>query len=139
VTLDLVLRLAGLSIVLLALFHVVLWRALGWTEEISHMSSLSARVFAVHTFFVAFVLCGLGLLSMLEPGLLLRPSQLARYVCMGIVAFWVARLLAQPLVFDRAMVSGWARLPLVRVGTLVLWAAYVAVYGAVLARQIGWA
>ncbi len=136
-SLALLLRAAGLSLVVLSFFHVVLWRTLDWGREIERLSPLNARVFAVHTFFVAFVLCALGLLSLLAPGLLLAPSELARLLLCAIVVFWLARLVIQPLVFDRAMRTGWTRSPLLRVGVVLVWVAYVAVYGAALLRQFG--
>ncbi len=135
-TLELVLRMAGASLIVLALFHAVLWRALGWGPEINRLSPLTARVFLVHTLFIAFVLLALGLLSLLAPELLVAPSDLARLLLMGIVLFWVARLLMQPLVFDRAMTIGWAKSPLVRMGANVAWVTYVLVYGSALMRQL---
>jgi hypothetical protein len=134
---SLVLRLAGASLIALSLFHMVLWRTLAWDREIERLSPLNARVFAVHTFFIAFVLGALGLLSLVEPEQLLAPSELARLLLMGVVAFWVARLAIQPLVFDRVMVDGWTRSPILRVGSNLLWAGYVAVYGVALFRQFG--
>jgi hypothetical protein len=134
---SLVLRVAGFGLVVLSLFHVVLWRALDWGKEIERLSPLNARVFGVHTFFIAFVLFGLGLLSLLQPELLLSPSALARWLLVGVVAFWLARLVIQPLVFDPAMSSGWTASRTLRVGTLCLWAAYVGVYGAALLCQLG--
>lgn len=134
-TLVLALRITGLSLLVLSLFHVVLWRALDWGTDIGKLSPLTARVFLVHTFFIAFVLGALGLLSFLQPALLLMPSQLARLLLTGIVAFWIARLVIQPLVFDPAMRSGWTRSPLLRIGASVLWVFYVVVYGAALLAQ----
>ena len=136
-SLVVVLRVAGGSLVVLSLFHVVLWRTLDWGGEMARLSPLNARVFAVHTFFVAFVLCALGLLSLLAPRLLVEPSELARLLLAAVVVFWIARLVIQPLVFDRAMQSGWTRSLVVRVGASVVWALYVAVYGAAFLRQLG--
>jgi len=130
------LRLSGATLMILALFHVVLWRSLHWDSEMERLSPLSARVFAVHTFFIAFVLFGLGLLSFARPDLLLARGELARLLLGGVVVFWVARLLLQPLVFDRAMRNGWTRSAVVRVGASILWAGYVVIYGAVLLKQL---
>ena len=129
------LRAAGLSLIALSLFHLVLWRSLGWGMERARLSPLTASVFAVHTFFIAFVLCGLGLLSLARPELLLARSELGRLLLEGVVLFWVARFAMQPLVFDRAMREGWARRPVVRIGVSFVWLAYVLVYGAALLRQ----
>lgn len=135
-SLALLLRVAGVSLVVLSLFHAVLWRKLDWGREMDRLSPLNARVFAVHTFFIAFVLAALGLLSAIQPELLLVPSELARLMLYAVVAFWVARLAMQPLVFDRVMVKGWTRSPVLRMGASILWVAYVAVYGAALWRQL---
>jgi hypothetical protein len=130
------LRLAGASQIVLALFHGALWRTFHWTREIGRLSPINRRVFIVHLSFIAFVLTALGLLSLVRPDVLLTPSDLARLLLYGIVAFWFARLLVQPLVFDPALREGWTGRPLVRVGASVLWASYVAVYGAALLRQL---
>ena len=135
--LAMLLRAAGASLVVLSLVHAAFWRMLAWGQESERLSPLNARVFAVHTFFIAFVLGALGLLSLFAPELLLAPSDLARLLLAGIVAFWIARLAIQPLVFDRVMQAGWMRSPLVHVGASIVWAAYVAVYGAALIRQFG--
>src|SRR5262245_52573762 len=135
--LTVLLRLTGASIVLLSLLHAVFWRALNWDREVARLSPLNARVFAVQTFFIAFVLMGLGLLSLARPELFLARSELARVLLCGVVAFWVARLLLQPLVFDRVMRDGWTRSPAVRLGASLLWLAYVLVYAAALYRQVG--
>jgi len=136
-TLSLLLRAAGASLIVLSLLHAVLWRTLAWGRETERLSPLNARVFAVHTFFIAFVLGALGLLSLFEPELLLAPSELGRLLLMGIVAFWIVRLVIQPLVFDPVMRLGWTQSRLVRVGVSLLWAIYVAVYGAALLGQLG--
>jgi hypothetical protein len=133
--LAVLLRVTGASLVALSLFHAVLWRSLSWGEEIQRLSPLNARVFAVHTFFVAFVLGALGLLSLAAPQLLLAPSELARLLLVGIVVFWVARLVVQPLVYDRVMRQGWTRPLALRIGLGVVWLWYVAVYGAALLGQ----
>lgn len=136
-TLVLLLRVVGASLVVLALFHAVLWRALDWGQEIERLSPLNARVFALHTFFIAFVLLALGVLSLLKPELLLAPGDLPRLILCGVVVFWIARLAAQPLIFDRVMRVGWTSSFFVRIGASLLWAAYAAIYGAALYQQWG--
>jgi len=136
VSLVTMLRVAGASLIVLSLFHAVLWRTLSWGREIERLSPLNARVFAVHTFFIAFVIGALGLLSLIEPQLLLAPSKLARWLLVGIVVFWIARLIIQPLIFDHAM-QGALRSPALRIGVSLVWVIYVAVYGAALLTQFG--
>jgi hypothetical protein len=125
----------GASIMVLALFHVFLWRSLHWDRESERLSPLNARVFAVHTFFVAFVLFALGLLSLARPDLLLGPSELGRLLLCAVVLFWFVRLCLQPLVFDRVMTLDWTRAPVVRVGSCLLWVTYLFIYAATLWAQ----
>ncbi len=134
--LEWVLRITGASLIILSAFHAVLWRILGWNEEVTRLSPLNARVFAVHTFFLAFVLLGLGLLSMLRPGLLLAPSELARFLLSFVVLFWMLRLAMQPLIFDRLMRQGWTGALWLRVGATLIWMAYTVIYGAALVRLL---
>jgi hypothetical protein len=136
-TMVFVLRAAGASLIVLSLFHAILWRSLNWGPEIARLSPLNARVFVVHTFFITFVLAALGLLSLVKPELLLAPSELARLLLFAVVVFWVARLAIQFVVFDRVMRQGWTRSPIIRIGACIGWSLYVAVYGAALAVQLG--
>jgi hypothetical protein len=132
-----VLRLVGASHIVLGAAHVVLWRLFGWTKEIARLSPLTARVFAVHTFFVAFVLLALGALALGRPDLLAAPSDLARLVLGAGLVFWLLRLLAQPLVFDPVLLLDSSyRLP-VRIAATLLFTGYVVVYAWALARQVG--
>lgn len=136
-SLVLLLRGAGASLIFLSILHAVLWRTLHWDSESERLSPLNARVFAVHTFFIAYVLLALGMLSLARPELLLERGELARVLLGGVVLFWVARLLLQPLVFDRVMRSGWTQSILLRVSVALLWATYVTIYGILLLRQFG--
>lgn len=135
-TMHLLLRAVGASLLALALLHVVLWRVLKWTEELTKLTPLTARVFSVHLFFVVFVLVALGLLALGRPDLLVARSDLARLLLYAIVAFWAARLLAQPLVFDPvlALGSSW-RLPL-RLVAFGGWSFYLLVFSAALFGQL---
>jgi hypothetical protein len=82
--LETLLRLVGASLVVLSVGHGVLGRALNWPADAAKMSPLNARVFHAHTFFVAYVLMLLGLLSLVRPDLMLIPSDLGRLLLGGI-------------------------------------------------------
>ncbi len=133
---TLLLQIAGASLVVLSIAHIPLWRALDWGPEIARLSPINARVFAVHTFFIAFILMALGLLSALKPHLLLLPSELARLLLEAIVLFWIARLAIQLVVFDRVMRNVWTRSLVIRVGACFVWLGYATIYGAVLMNQL---
>jgi hypothetical protein len=131
-------RVVGASHLALGMAHVVLWRSFDWSNEVARLSPLTARVFAVHTFFIAFILVALGALAAGRPDLLASPSDLARLLVGGALVFWTLRLVAQPLVFDPVLLPGSPyRRPVRTVATLGF-AAYVLVYAWAFARQLDW-
>jgi hypothetical protein len=129
------LRVVGVTELALAVMHLLLWRLFDWTREVQRLSPLTARVFGVHTFFVAFVVGGLGALTCGRPDLLTTPGDLARLLLIGIVMFWTVRTLAQPLVFDAVLLRGSKWRTPVRIFAAAGFSSYVAVYGWALARQ----
>jgi hypothetical protein len=133
--LTLALRVIGASHIALALAHVVLWRLFDWSREITKLTPLTARVFAVHTFFIAFVLAALGALGLGRADLLLTRSDLARWLLWGIVIFCGLRALAQPFVFDPVMLRGSRLRGPVRIAALLLFSTYTAAYALALAKQ----
>lgn len=136
-SLVLALRIVGASHLLLGVGHALLWRLFGWTKETATLAPLTARVFAVHTFFIAFILVSLGALALGRPDLLTTRSDLARLLLGTALAFWVLRLAAQPVVFDSVLLRGSTYGWPVRTAALVLFTSYVAVYAWALSRQIG--
>jgi hypothetical protein len=138
VTLEIALRIAGATHIALGLAHAAFWRVFGWTAETARLSPLTARVFAAHTFFVAFLLVALGALALGRADLLVAPSELAQLVIGGSLVFWFLRLLAQPLVFDAALTDAPPWLQWLRAGAFALLPAYVAVYAWAFANQLAW-
>jgi len=136
VTLALALRLVGASHVVLGVAHIPMWRWFGWTKELRRLEPLTARVFAVHTFFIAFVLVALGILAALRPELLLDKSDLARLLCGTGVVFWGLRLLAQPLVFDPVLLRGSRYRTPLRAAAVIGFAFYTGVYAWALLGQL---
>lgn len=134
-TLVLALRIVGLSHLVLGLAHIVLWRALRWGKECERLTPLTARVFFVHTFFIAFVLMALGAVALLRPDLLVVRSELARLVLGAAVAFWLLRLLAQPLIFDPVLLIGSPYRTPVRVAAVLGLSVTTAVYAWAFAAQ----
>jgi len=127
--------LVGGSQIVLGFAHVILWRRFGWTKEIAQLSPLAARVFAVHTFFVAFLLVALGALEASRPDLLETRGDFARLYLAATTLFWFLRLVAQPLVFDPVRLPGssW-RMPL-RIAASSLFLLYFGVHALALARH----
>ncbi len=128
-------QIVGASQIALGFSHLLMWRAFGWSRELAQLRPLTARVFATHTFFIAFALVLLGALEVGRPDLLEMPSELARFGLSAATLFWLLRFAAQLFVFDPVLLLGsrW-RAPL-RIAALMLFALYTGVYGFALAQQ----
>jgi hypothetical protein len=125
----------GASQIALAAAHVVIWRAFGWSDELARISPLTGRVFAVHTFFIAFVLAALGALALGRPDLLEMRGELTRLLLAAAALFWTLRLFAQPIVFDPVLMLGSRWRSPVRLAATLLFTFYAANYALAFLRQ----
>jgi hypothetical protein len=134
--LRVLLRLAGLTLLLLAGLHVVFWRVFDWGGQARRLSPLNARVFVAHVGFVCYVLLALGLLLAARPDLLVERSALGRLVLAGLTAFFVLRLLVQIVVFDPVLARGSRGGAALRLLASLLWLAHALVFAAALVHQL---
>lgn len=100
------LQLVGVLLIMLYVLNLIVPRHFGWKEELKKVSLLTRRVFFVHCFFIAFVVLGLGLLSLFFTTTLTDPSQLATLVLGFFAVFWAIRLYMQWFVYDRSLWRG---------------------------------
>src|ERR1044072_3144869 len=104
--LDLHLKIAGVSLIVLGLAHGLFPRRFGWDEELDRLSLLNRQIFRVHNSFVVLVVIMFGVLSIAYTGSLLAPSPLACGVLAGSGIFWGCRLYAQFFVYDPRLWRG---------------------------------
>ncbi len=88
------LRLIGFLLIVLALLHAAFARYFNWRQEFAVVSLINRQMMYVHTFFVAFVVLLMGLLSLSSAPELVGTA-LGRRVALGCGVFWLARLLIQ--------------------------------------------
>ena len=136
--LDLHLRIAGLSLIILGLSHVLFPKRFGWSEELQRLSPLNRQIFLVHNFFVVLVVIMFGLLSLAYTGSLLTPSPLAMALLAGLWLFWLCRLYAQFFVYDPKLWKGNRFNTGIHVLFSLTWLYYVMVYGYAFLRQLDW-
>ena len=135
-SLELGLRVAGASHLLLAIAHIPISRHLGWKADIRSASLLTRQVFWVHCFFVCLVLTLMGALAVYDPLTLVARSQLGLYVTGGITLFWTVRLFCQWFVYDSTLWRGKRFETTIHVLFTAIWMFYVAVYGAAFRGQL---
>lgn len=123
------LQLTGVSLISLAMLHLVFPRWFHWAEELPRLSPLNRQIFLVHCFFICLVLVLMGSLLLIWPELLLRGGDLARVVSGGLCLFWGSRLAIQWFGYTSDL---WWRKPaetLIHGALTVLWTFYSAVFG----------
>ncbi len=134
--LELALRIAGASHLLLAIAHIPISRHLGWKADIGSASLLTRQIFWVHCFFICLVLTLMGALAVYDPRTLIERSQLGLYVTSGITLFWTIRLICQWFVYDSSLWRGKRFESAIHVLFSAVWIFYVLVYGAACRGQL---
>ncbi|MBC7922493.1 MAG: hypothetical protein H7Z75_15545 [Ferruginibacter sp.] len=135
--LEMHVRLIGATQILLALLHLTFRKRFDWESDLSQLTLLNRQVFYAHTFFIAFTVFLMGLLSLLAAKHLIVRSPLGTFVAAGMGLFWLARLYCQFFYYDKRL---WANQPFntaVHIAFGFAWIWYTLVYGTVFLRQIG--
>lgn len=99
------LRIVGMLMIALALFHALLPGRFKWKDEFASLSLLSKQIMYVHTFFVALMVLLMGILCAVYAEELTMPG-LAEPLAYGLLLFWGLRGVFQFFVFSSALWSG---------------------------------
>lgn len=133
--LEIALRVAGASLLFLAIAHVFYSKRFGWEEDFAKVSLLNRQIFYVHCIFICLVLTLMGLLCLAWPGTLLQPSPLGLLVAAGFCIFWLLRLLTQWFVYDAKLWRGKRFETFMHAVFTSVWTFYTAVFGMVWWQQ----
>jgi hypothetical protein len=104
--LDILLRIAGTVLLLLAALHWPISRSLKWRQESLLLSPANAAVFRVHAVFICLILVLMGLPCIAEPRVFLERTRAGGWLAWTFAAFWTARLYIQWFVFPRTLWLG---------------------------------
>jgi len=129
------LRLAGFLILALAAVYPTHAQRFGWREELQRVSLLTRNIFHVHCGFIVLLLVLQGILLAMFPQTVLERSAAAIALLIGLCAFWVYRLIAQLVMFDRRLWVGQRFNAFVHVMFTVFWLYLSAVCGWALWNQ----
>lgn len=99
------LRIAGMLMIALALFHTLLPGRFKWKEEFAPLTLLSRQIMYVHTFFIALIVLLMGVLCAVYADELIKPG-LAMPLACGLLLFWGLRGFFQLFVFSAALWKG---------------------------------
>ncbi|WP_030390106.1 hypothetical protein [Streptomyces sp. NRRL S-241] len=128
-TLEGQLRLVGLALVAMGVFHIVLPRLVDWPADLAATSLLTRQVSYAHLFFIGLTCVLLGLLPMCHAPALLARTSLGTALLAGQTLFWGARWAFQFLYFSPALWRGDRFRTAGHVALSVLWTWVTAVFG----------
>ena len=137
-TLSILVRVAGVILIVLAGLHVPVGRHLKWREESERLSPANATIFHVHTFFICFVLVMMGLLCLLEPSVLLERTRAGTWLAWSFSAFWTMRLFFQWFIFPKSLWRGKQMETVAHIGFSILWLTLSALFIVCGFWQSGW-
>lgn len=104
--LELLLRIAGAGLILLAILHVPIGRRLRWSEDAMRLMPVNRSIFHVHTFFICLVLLLMGLPCLLDPSIFTATSRAGAWLSWSISTFWATRLYFQWFVYPADLWRG---------------------------------
>ncbi|CAN5668855.1 hypothetical protein BH09VER1_BH09VER1_01400 [soil metagenome] len=126
--LEITIRGAGVSLLLLAGMHLFLPKRLGWPEDFAKVSPLNRQIFYVHCFFVCLVVVFMGLGCLVWPQTLMQPTLLGMLVCGGLAIFWIIRLFMQFFIYSDLHWKGKRFETVAHVCFSGLWSFYAALF-----------
>jgi hypothetical protein len=123
--LDPVLHLHVLGVVFFV--HAVFPARFDWRRELPALSLINQQLMTVHTFFIAVVVLGIGVVCLVDAEPLVA-TPLGRHVCVGLSVFWGLRFLAQHFWYSPRLWRGKVFETVVHVAFSLLWAWATAVF-----------
>jgi hypothetical protein len=124
------LRVAGVGLLVLAASHVPIARYLRWKEEASRLSPANEAVFHVHTLFICVVLLLMGVPALVAPQLFVERSLAGLWLTWLLALFWALRLIVQWFVFPSALWRGKRLETAMHVLFSITWIALTALFAA---------
>jgi len=136
--LEILLRIAGAGLVMLAFLHIPIGRKLRWREDGRKLSPENEQVFHVHTFFVCLTVILMALPCLFAPYVFLMKSEAGKWIAGSFALFWAVRLYCQFFVYRSDLWSGKRLETFVHWCFALIWLALALVFGACFLVQRGW-
>jgi hypothetical protein len=136
--LTILLRAAGMGLILLATLHLPVGRHLKWREEGARLSLVNASIFRVHTFFICLMLVMMGLPCLLDPSVFLEGSHASAWLAWSFSVFWTVRLFFQWFVYPWELWRGKSMETIVHFWCTIVWASLSALFAICGLWQMGW-
>ena len=135
--LNLLLQLAGASMICVCLTHFYLARLLDWKNDLKSLKPINQQVFFAHTMFLTIGMAMLGFVCIFYPQELTNKSTLAAISALCFALCWLSRLIFQFVVFTSALVEDSRLEKILRLAGTLLWFFLTALFAVLFAFQIG--
>ena len=99
------LKIIGCILIILAAIHIAFPKRFNWKAEFASLSLINKQVMYVHTFFIALVVFGMGMLCLTCANDLIT-TRLGRKIALGLFVFWFVRWLFQFFVYSSKLWRG---------------------------------
>jgi hypothetical protein len=114
------LKIIGVLLIALALFHAWFPKYFNWKEELKSVSLINGQMMVVHTFFVALILLLMGLLCLTCSAELIQ-TKLGKIISLGFGIFWSMRLVIQFFGYSSQLWRGKTFETIMHVSFSLLW------------------
>ena len=136
--LPILLRIAGVGLLLLAVLHVPIGRHLQWREDAARLTPVNESIFHVHAFFICLVLVMMALPCLCDPAVFLEKSRAGAWLAWSFAAFWTTRLYFQWFVYRADLWRGKRTETWMHGWFTLVWTALAALFAACGSVQAGW-
>ncbi len=121
------LKLIGFLLIGLAFIHAIFPTYFHWKQELSSLSLVNRQLMYVHTFFIALVVLGMGILLIASTDDMIG-TKLGQGLALGFGVFWGIRLIFQFLVYSPQLWRGKPFETFVHVAFSLLWTYFTVVF-----------
>lgn len=91
---ELHLKVIGILLIALSFVHAIFPKYFNWKEELKELSIMNRQMMKVHTFFIAFIVFGIGLLNIFCVDDLIN-TPLGKKIAIFLGTFWGIRAMLQ--------------------------------------------
>ncbi len=98
-------KIIGISLIILALIHVIFPKYFNWKNEFKTLSLINRQMMTIHTFFIALIVFLMGLLCFTSSTDLMH-TNLGKKISLGLAIFWTIRLFVQFIGYSSKLWKG---------------------------------
>lgn len=136
--LEILLRIAGAGMLLLAFLHIPIGRKLSWREDARNLKPENEQIFHVHTIFICLTVVLMALPCLISPSIFLVRSEAGQWITGSFALFWTVRLYFQFFVYRSDLWRGKRLETFVHGWFVLIWLALGLLFSSCFLIQCGW-